>query len=569
MSASRFRQPAGESEVRLRRLLSGSAVSFLVRLFLTLRLSTRVAEAALGVQGHRSWLVGVAAGCVVADLCLVRLVRRRFLRWLPLRLALDTLDAALWAWALHGSPDVTSVVVSPLAAEAGLWLGAAGLFIPAVVGTVVLIGTPASALVYLWPAASVGVGMLISLCLRTQWRARERTAALETEAGVAQAELSGQNSVAMGADSVIDLLARTDPLLRMHEPAPPAFPLSGFKARLAEVSSASATYLQVALLQWQRAHNRSSPDLSLVVEFRIRPGAGTMLLSAQRAGHLSRLLDEMQLSGKVTVDTAGPGVPGREQVVLIGGRPLTLPADPAPKAYPIYPAAVAFWWGALVTLSQSMPVWEAVPLAATIPIATAMLLTGWWINRRSGAGHIVASFGILVAGVVLGGTQAVLTSWLARPDSGRLPFLFFLLWLAPLLGFYLRDLRIAQRALVLGLCLAGMLGGAAAMGVAFSRWWPLAALWPLVGLLAMSGLRSVLDSEAADLRTSLEQRHATAVRDGFRRGRDLVIELTADALEELDRRSAAVPLPAAQAAEISSRLREATDLLTGLRLEQN
>jgi hypothetical protein len=129
--ASRFRRPAGESEVRLRRLLSGSAVSFFVELFLTVRLSARVVEAAMAVSMHRSWLVGVAAACAVADLYLVRFVRRPFLRWLPLRLPLDTLDVVLWGLALHGSADLTSVVMSPLAAEAGLWLGSGATASPA------------------------------------------------------------------------------------------------------------------------------------------------------------------------------------------------------------------------------------------------------------------------------------------------------------------------------------------------------------------------------------------------------------------------------------------------------
>ena len=556
-----------ETEARLRRLLSGPAVLYFVRLFLAIRLSTRVAEAALGIETHRSWLVAVAAACAVADLFFVRLTRRPFMRWLPLRLAVDTLDAALWAATLHGASDVSIVVLSPLAVEAGLWLGVAGFLVPAVSGTVMLLAVEPNPLVYLWPAGSVAVGMLVSLCLRAQWRDRMRTAALETEAGAAQAELTGQNSVAMGADSVVDLLARTDPLLRMHEAAPPAFPLAHFKSRLAEKSSVGATYLQVALLRWQRAHNRSSPDLSADVEFRIQPGAGTLLLSPARAEHLERALAEMRLSGEVRVATEGDGSPGKEQVILIGDRLLTLPADPAPGAYPFYPVAVVFWWGAVVALSQSAPAWEAVPLAATVPLAAVMVMTGWWVNRRSMAGRPVPPFWILLAGSGLGATQAVLTSWLTRPDSGRLPFLFFLIWLAPLLGFYLRDLRIRQQVLVVGWCLAGIVAGAVAMRVTFNWTEPLAVLWPLAGVLATSGLRSVLDGEADDLRTRLERRHSAEVRAGFRRGRELVIELTADALAELRHRSTATTLPPPIATEISRRLSEATELLTVLRQE--
>lgn len=298
-----------------------------------------------------------------------------------------------------------------------------------------------------------------------------------------------------------------------------------------------------------------------------------MLLSTGNARRLNRILDEMELRGQVSVDTTGPVPAGMEQVILIGGHRLTLPADPAPSAYPIYPTLGAFGFGAVVTLSQSLSVWEAVPLAATAPVAAVTLLVGWWINRRSTAGHAVPPFGILAAAAVLGATQALLTSWLARPDSGRLPFLFFLVWVAPLLGFYLRDLGVAQRTVVLGCCLAGVLGGAATMPGPFTggsgvQWLPLAFLWPLAGLLALSGLRSVLDSDVADLRVKLEQRHAMAIRDGFRRGRNLVIELTATTVEDLSRRSAAASLPAAEAKEISSRLREAGELLTGLLREQ-
>lgn len=80
---------------------------------------------------------------------------------------------------------------------------------------------------------------------------------LNVDARCQLAHLAGQNDVAMGADSIIDLLSRTDPLL------PPATAgemigvitgrqLAAWKLSLATTTARHAAYLGLILAQWQR-----------------------------------------------------------------------------------------------------------------------------------------------------------------------------------------------------------------------------------------------------------------------------------------------------------------------------
>jgi hypothetical protein len=172
---------------------------------------------------------------------------------------------------------------------------------------------------------------------------------------------------------------------------------------------------------------------------------------------------------------------------------------------------------------------------------------------------------VLAAGVAVGAAQAVVTSALARPGSGRLPFLFFLLWVGLLLGYYLRDLPPFRQGLVLSGCLAAVVAGIAVLPDHVSLWsMPVALLWPLAGALSVGGLRTALDTDLAELDAGFERRYAEAVGAAARRGRDRVIEITSAALTELSWRFADAPLPPADEAEIGGRLAEATGLLGAL-----
>lgn len=552
-------------------LLPHSARQFTLRLFVVMRITTRIFEATIALQIHRGWLVAVAAACVLADLRMSPLTRASMSApVLFSRLGLDTVDMTLWALALHGSSGTTSVVLAPLAAEAGLRVGIAGVAIPAAAGSAAMMAlemthTPTTWLIYLWPTAAVFMGLLGGAYLRIRHRAHERDVAWQIEAARIRAEAAGRDSVAARADSVVDVLARADPLIRAHEADPPAFPLVASVAGGVERRGVHAVYLREAFLAWQYAHNNASPALAHDVEVRLGPNAGTLLLSAPQESHLVSAIADMDLRGEVVVDAENPGPVGAAQVILVNRRPVRLPSDPVPLSQAIHPVPLAFLWGAIIVLFQSLSAWEAVPLAATAPLAASCLATGWWAHRHLARHGRVTPHAVLSAALMLGASQAIVTSALARPDSGRLPFLFFLLWVGPLLGFYLRDLPVVRQSLVLSGCaLASTLGALAAPDHVAISSLPVALLWPLAAALSVGGLRSALDSDMAELSGSFERRYSEAIRAAYRQGRDYVIEITSAAVTELSWRFVAASLPPAQEVEIRRRLAEATDLLSDL-----
>jgi hypothetical protein len=273
----------------------------------------------------------------------------------------------------------------------------------------------------------------------------------------------------------------------------------------------------------------------------------------------------MDLRGEVFLDAESPGPVGTAQVVLVNRQRVRLPADPARLAQVIHPAPLAFLWGAITVLFQSLPGWDSVPIGVTAFLAAVLSAAGWWAHSRLTRRGRISPQAILIAALLLGALQALVTSALARPDSGRLPFLFFMPWVAPLLGFYLRDLPVIGRSLVLGGCaLASALGSLAWPDLLMFSSVPLALLWPLAGAVSVSGLRSALDADIAELRHSFARRYSEAVDTAFKRGRDHVIEITSSAVTEISWRFATTPLPVAEKAEVGRRLAEATDLLATL-----
>lgn len=553
-----------------RELLPRSAGQFTFRLFLAMRITTRVFEATLALPLHRGWLVAVAGAFVLADLRLSSLTRSPLRGGLLLpRLGLDTADMTLWALALHGSSGTTAIVLAPLAAQAGMRLGIASFAVPAVGSSLTMIilkmtHAPTTWLVYLWPMAAVIMGFLGGAYLRARHRVHERNVAWEIEAAAIRAEVAGRESIAARADAVVDVLARTDPLIRAFEPDLPPFPLQA-PAGGVERHGAHAIYLREAVMGWQHAHNSASPILADDVEVRVGSKAGTLLLSAPQEDHLMSAITAMDLRGEVEVDAPNPGPVGTAQVITVNRWHVRLPADPVPLPQALHPVPLAFVWGAVVVLLQSLPTWEAVSLLATAPLAAACLGAGWWAHRRiTRRGHVTPG-AVLSAALALGASQAIVTSALARPGSGRLPFFFFLLWVGPLLGFYLRDLPVARQALALSGCfLASTIGALVAPDQVAILSLPVALLWPLAGALSVSGLRSVLDSDVAGFRGVVERRRCEAARAAYRRAVDQVIRTTSSAVTEMSSRFAAVPLPAAERMEVGRRLAEAFDLLDDL-----
>ncbi|MCP9951168.1 hypothetical protein LUX33_23940 [Actinomadura madurae] len=300
---------------RLERLLPRAMARFRHRMFLGLRLPTRLGVAATAVSlGHdHAWAFVLAAvACAALDLRLAALLARRGGASTPVRLVMDLLDVVLWTLALGGIGDLTVLVAGPLILETAQRHGARALPLPVLAGASAMAATWFAAgridpLPFLWPAAAWTGGTLTRAYLRRRWLAEAAVMRDHLEAAVGRAELSGQNSVAMGADSVVDLLVRTAPLVTTFERDPEPLPFGAWKARLAEASGRQATYLGVALLRWQSLYNSRSPDLSADADLRPGPGAGTLLLSSAQTSHLEARLDALRPRGTVEVTVPRPG----------------------------------------------------------------------------------------------------------------------------------------------------------------------------------------------------------------------------------------------------------------------
>ncbi|URM96691.1 hypothetical protein LUW76_21430 [Actinomadura madurae] len=560
---------------RLERLLPRAMARFRHRMFLGLRLPTRLGVAATAVSlGHdHAWAFVLAAvACAALDLRLAALLARRGGASTPVRLVMDLLDVVLWTLALGGIGDLTVLVAGPLILETAQRHGARALPLPVLAGASAMAATWFAAgridpLPFLWPAAAWTGGTLTRAYLRRRWLAEAAVMRDHLEAAVGRAELSGQNSVAMGADSVVDLLVRTAPLVTTFERDPEPLPFGAWKARLAEASGRQATYLGVALLRWQSLYNSRSPDLSADADLRPGPGAGTLLLSSAQTSHLEARLDALRPRGTVEVTVPRPGPAGAEQAVDVGGHRVVVPADARPRIRPVHAGPFAFVAAAVLTLTQSLPQWDGVPLWGTGPVALLALAAAWCAHRWTSRPAAEVAGRVMAIAVLLAAAESVLTSALMDPASNRLPCFFFLQWAVPLAVVHFRDLTGRGHALVVAGFAAAVLAGAVAMPVPFPFAGALLAVpWWIAPALAVHGLRDVLAEDSAHLQESLDRFQEQAVREGFRRGRRLVVELTEDAAETLRARCGALgpALPPEIAAEVGRRLDEARAMLSAL-----
>jgi hypothetical protein len=104
----------------------------------------------------------------------------------------------------------------------------------------------------------------------------------------------------------------------------------------------------------------------------------------------------------------------------------------------------------------------------------------------------------------------------------------------------------------------------AAMPVSFSIVGTIVGFsWFIPPLLAVKGVREVIQQDTVDVRAQRRLLHDEAVRDGFRRGRLLIVDLTTDAVDQLRGRYRALgtELPRHMGEEIERRLDEAGTML--------
>ncbi|GAA5067880.1 hypothetical protein GCM10023259_062690 [Thermocatellispora tengchongensis] len=411
---------------------------------------------------------------------------------------------------------------------------------PLAVGTataaaLLLAGRPVTLSAFVWPVFGLLGGALIRRYWEPRTHRRLRLAEIERQAARAQAVLAGRNSVAAGADTVVDVLTRTWPLLAA--PGEPAgAPLAAWRRRMAEETAGQAAYLRTALLRWEERHNSAGPDLSRDVAF--GPIAdGTLLLSARQVAALYARLDSLGLTGHVPVRAVRSAPPGLEQELRVGPHRVLLPADPRPAAPAFDLGAPILAIAAPGTLAHSWPQMDGVPLAATVPLAGLALVLAWFAHLRIARRGPAAHGTVLAVALAHGGLVSfVATAEFEHLYSGglpRIPSLHFLLWCGPLTAMYLRDLAPLARVAAAAYLAAVPITAVALFQPVPVGWEGLSALvWPLAFTVGASGVRDSLERDGAALAQALAREHDAAVADGFRTGRAEVLGLVERAAQE-------------------------------------
>jgi len=514
---------------------------------------------------------------VVLDIVSWRRLRRSDNFGLAWRLPLDAADVAFWTASPLpiGGHDWAVLIAIPIGIEAGVRLGWRGvavpvaIFLPSVVTAAVFDRAP-GVMGFGWITLSVVMGVaFFRYCRHLDRRAEAQQAAVRA-ARRRRAYLAGQNRVAMGASSAVDAIEGLVPVLGRPAPGSALWQLAdGWKTQLSESTAQEARYLQVVLLEWERARNRH-PDLSALVELRIDEGDGTTLLTATQVGQLERILDDLALRGPVAVrlrDTGAPRLPGQDLPLVVDGRLVTVPADRRAAAPPIDPCASTYLYLATLCLIGLIPAASGMPVPAALAGMATSAVVGIVSHDRIVRHGEAARVGVFALAILAGTVITALTAFARSPinrEGDPMVGLSALLLLSFLGGFYWTSLRgwrwlvPASMAWVLALAVAvfpapSAMNGRALLSAVIWNVFPFFPCRHLARALAGAGTR-----HAVAVRLGDEDAEQAAFTDGqewvvglVRQARDDalgqlramapqldrgIVELAGDRLEEVDRR---------------------------------
>ncbi|MEA2901394.1 MAG: hypothetical protein QOH36_1281 [Actinomycetota bacterium] len=512
---------------------------------------------------------------VLADIAVWRVLRRNQRFGLGWRLLLDAADIAFWSLSplpISRSYDNAVLVAIPLSIEAGFKIGALGLVVPVAllgptVGARILAGLPANPFTFAWLLMGLGLGMaLFSYCGRLH-RQAEAEATQQQAAESRRAFMFGQNSVAMGADSVVDAIEGVVPVLGRPTEGSALWQLAdGWKARLAADTAAQAAYLQVALLGWESGHNRH-PDLSAQVEIYMSEGIGTAVLTGRQVGWLHALLEDCDLRGRVDVgltgDSNGKRTAGMELDLQVGPRQLRVPADRTATMRPVDTGPVTYGLIGAQLLSLLSPGRGGVPPLAVGAGIALCVVTAWWTHRQLMRRGLAARPTILVGAMMVAVLVTLLTcpllTVMVSPDGDTVYISTGLMVLAFLGGMYWHGLSQQMRAVVVGAtCLTAGLMFVLTPGPVSLR----SFLAGLAGGLAPFPTcryisRSLATAAERNLAAAVEQAES-AGRLAFSEGQQSVLELVGLARDDARAQLAAVAvsLEPDLTAKITTRLEE-------------
>jgi len=426
-------------------------------------------------RGNRRAAVAGLAVSLGADLGIWAVLRQTDRLMMGPRLVADVIDSAAWSQSVPGPPEAATLPGVPLALEAGIRMGPWAMAIPAAHLAVMTAvrrrqGRPTPPAVLVWQVMGVGMGMWVGWYERRQREATTAEHQRELAARQAAARLAGQNDVAMGADTVVDEVARVEHLMAAiaTETAPSspsvgtARALAEWKASLAAATSEQSVYLATVLTRWQRAnYGVALADDAVLL---ISSDEGMTILSAAQASHLERRLRQLAPQGEVTVTVPADGapiVPGDEVRLRVGDVPVVLPAE-LDLMPPFDPAPIVIVAGGVWCLGLASSGHGDVPWFVAVPAASASAVLAVLAHRaiqRTGAvdpERLVASS----IGVAL--VQALITTPRLRApfdfQGGQVfPLLMTANATSALAGRYWRGLSRPARAR-LGLAAAGAMG---------------------------------------------------------------------------------------------------------------
>ncbi|GAA0405424.1 hypothetical protein GCM10009530_67000 [Microbispora corallina] len=526
------------------------------RFLLNLRISSRLTcTTALLLRRPAAPHVVIAAAAlfVAYDVALFCVLRRGVPVPHRLRLAADAADAAGWSAALVSPLAPAALIVAPLAMEAALWRGWRALAVPALSGSATVAallalqgrtGGPLTVLpAFALPALGMLGGLLLSRYLQGRVHERLRQAEAERQAAAGRAELAGRHSVAVGADTALDVLTRTWPLLAVPG-EPIGFPLAAWRHALAERTADQADYLGTALLRWEQRHNMAHAELRRDVEFAVAREAAPLLISPSQLAALDGALAGLGLRGRVPVSVRTPRPLGHPQVLAVGPHRVELPQDPLSRVPPFDPGPMVIAIGGIGSLTHALREMDGVPLPVAACLTAVALLVSLWAHRQIAARGSAARPRVLAACLAFGALDAVVsTATMTTLRAGgitRQPYLHFLLFAGPTATMYLRDLSWRWRTGALSAAGAVLAVSVALLSVPLSPADALGLLWPLAFTVGASSLRDLLDEENLAFGDVIEREHDRAVAEGFRRGREEVLRLVessaAQARDRLRRR---------------------------------
>jgi hypothetical protein len=493
-------------------------------------------------RGRRAAL----AGWVVADVLVWQAIRKRAIP-LAARLGVDLVDVAFWAGASRSG--LVSSLGSQVAVEleAGLSWGAPALAVPvveAVASTVArrVSGGRAEVDVHVPHLGAVLVGIVIRGRESSRLdRAREEHAA-QLSAKTLRAFLGGQNDVAMGASSVVDLLAPLALLLGAPNPhSALSAVLSGWKASVAERTREHVVYLDQALRLWQDEHN-DHPDLSGYAVVSVDEGHGTTLLTSYQSGELAARLEARALRGGVRVSVAARGHgedrrPGRALRLVVDGEPLDLPPDPASTIAELNttpPMMLFSAWASLMPLRQRD---GGLPLAAALGPSVAWLAAAWRFVGRPPRDALRETLVTAISLATVQGWVGARYARVRRTPAGANLFhgTFGIAPVALLLATSWSWMPVAERRAAVAALVALAAGSYAVADRPRSIVDLACALaWPAAALVGGNGVARASVRQASLLVEELSAADDAAEARAFEDGRQLVVELVRAAVADAE-----------------------------------